>query len=197
MIESICVFCGSSPGSRPEYAQAARQLGLDLVRQGIRLVYGGGRVGLMGQIARAVLDAGGQVTGVIPRQLAERELAMSEVSDLRIVGSMHERKALMAELADGFIALPGGLGTVEELFEALTWAQLGMHHKPCGLLDVGGYFGRLTSFVAHAVEEQFVDPEHQEMLLVDSDAERLLERFRSYRPPSVDKAKRALSLSEI
>ncbi len=197
MIERICVFCGSSPGSRPDYAQAARRLGLALVRQRIRLVYGGGRVGLMGQIARSVLEAGGQVTGVIPRSLAERELAMTEVSDLRIVGSMHERKALMAELADAFVALPGGLGTVEELFEALTWAQLGMHRKPCGLLDVGGYFDRLTSFVAHAVDEQFVDPGHQAMLLVDSDPERLLERFRGYEPPSVDKAKRALSLSEI
>jgi len=136
MIERICVFCGSSPGARPVYARAARELGLALVARKIQLVYGGGRVGLMGELARTVLDAGGGVTGVIPQQLVDRELAFAELEDLRIVASMHERKALMAQLADGFIALPGGLGTVEEFFEVLTWAQLGIHRKPCGLIDV-------------------------------------------------------------
>ncbi len=190
----ICVFCGSSPGAKPAYAEAARRLGLTLVEQGIELVYGGGRIGLMGQIARTVLDAGGKVTGVIPRQLVERELAFTQVSELRVVGSMHERKALMAELADGFIALPGGLGTIEELFEVLTWAQLGFHRRPCGLLDVAGYYSALMDFVDHAVGEQFVDPAHRALLMVDSDPERLVERFRSYEPPTVDKAQWALGL---
>src|SRR5512134_2318019 len=135
-IKRVCVFCGSSSGARSEYGQAAQQLGLVLARQKIELIYGGGRIGLMGQIARTVLEAGGQVIGVIPRPLVERELAFTQVSDLRIVGSMHERKALMADLADGFIALPGVLGTIEEFFEVVTWAQLGIHPKPCGLLNV-------------------------------------------------------------
>lgn len=196
-IKRVCVFCGSSPGARPEYVQAAQQLGLALARQKIELIYGGGRIGLMGQIARTVLDAGGQVIGVIPRPLVERELAFTQVSDLRIVGSMHERKALMADLADAFIALPGGLGTIEEMFEALTWAQLGMHSKPCGLMDVAGYYRRLMSFIDHAVEEQFLEPEHRAMLLIDADPERLLQRFQEYQPPTVDKAKWALSRGVI
>jgi uncharacterized protein (TIGR00730 family) len=197
MIERICVFCGSSPGARPVYALAARELGLALVARKIRLVYGGGRVGLMGELARSVLAADGGVTGVIPQQLADRELAFTELPDLRIVSSMHERKALMAELADGFIALPGGLGTVEEFFEVLTWAQLGIHRKPCGLIDVDGYYRSLAAFIDHAVEERFVGPEERAMLLVDSSPERLLQRFEDYQPPALDKAKRALSQSVI
>jgi uncharacterized protein (TIGR00730 family) len=196
-IGRICVFCGSSSGASPKYARAARQLGLALVGRNIQLVYGGGRVGLMGQLARAVTEAGGTVIGVIPRQLVERELAFTQASDLRIVDSMHERKSLMADLADGFIALPGGLGTVEELFEILTWAQLGMHGRPCGIVDVDDYFRRLTDFVDYAVEQRFVEPQHRDMLLVDSDPVRLLERFEEYRPPNVDKAKWALSMEAI
>jgi uncharacterized protein (TIGR00730 family) len=190
----ICVFCGSSPGAKPEYGEAARQLGLALVERGIELVYGGGRIGLMGQIARTVLEAGGKVIGVIPRQLVERELAFTQASELRVVGSMHERKALMAELADGFIALPGGLGTIEELFEVLTWAQLGIHRRPCGLLDVAGYYRPLMEFVDHAVQEQFVDAAHRALLLIDADPTRLLERFQTYEPPAVDKAQWALNM---
>jgi uncharacterized protein (TIGR00730 family) len=197
MIERVCVFCGSSPGTRPEYVQAARALGSVLAARGLALVYGGGRVGLMGELARAVLQAGGRVTGVIPRPLVERELACREVSDLRVVGSMHERKALMAELADAFVALPGGLGTIEELFEALTWAQLGIHAKPCGLLDVAGYYGSLIAFLSNTVAEGFVAPEHRDALLVDSDPERLLDRFAEYRPVTLDKARRALDQSVL
>jgi uncharacterized protein (TIGR00730 family) len=196
-IARICVFCGSSPGADPEYARAARQLGLALVERKIQLVYGGGRIGLMGRLARTVMDAGGSVVGVIPRQLVERELAFKQVSELRVVGSMHERKALMAELADGFIALPGGLGTIEELFEVLTWAQLGMHSRPCGLIDVAGYYRRLMDFVDHAVEQRFVESQHRDMLLVDTDPARLLGRFKEYQPPIVDKAKWALSMGAI
>jgi hypothetical protein len=177
-VQRICVFCGSSPGGRPEYVAAAQGLARALAGRGLGLVYGGGAVGLMGVLARATLAAGGKVTGVIPRDL----------TDLRVVGSMHERKALMAGLADAFIALPGGLGTLEEFFEVFTWAQLGMHRKPCGLLDVGGYYRRLVDFLDHAVDEQFVRPEHRAMLLVEEDVAALLDRLAAYQPPDVDKA---------
>jgi uncharacterized protein (TIGR00730 family) len=197
LLQRICVFCGSSPGVRPDYAAAARGLGQALVRRGIGLVYGGGRVGLMGELARTVLDGGGTVVGVIPRQLADKELAFTRVTDLRVVGSMHERKAVMAELADAFIALPGGWGTAEEFFEVLTWAQLGIHRKPCGLLGAAGFFRPLVAFLDHAVEEGFVGREDRAMLLDDTDPERLLDRFAEYRPPVVDKAGRALNQSAI
>ncbi|MEN4099329.1 MAG: TIGR00730 family Rossman fold protein, partial [Anaerolineaceae bacterium] len=155
-MKRICVFCGSSPGARPEYLDAAAALGQALARRGLGLVYGGGRLGLMGAIARAALAAGGEVTGVIPRGLVEREVGFTELNDLRVVESMHERKALMIELSDGFIALPGGLGTIEEFFEALTWGQLGLHQKPCGLLNVSGYFDHLVAFLDNVRAEQFV-----------------------------------------
>jgi uncharacterized protein (TIGR00730 family) len=184
----ICVFCGSSPGARPEYRTAARTLARALARRGIGLVYGGSRVGVMYELAAATLEAGGQVTGVIPRDLVEREVAFTELSDLRVVGSMHERKGLMAELADGFIALPGGLGTLEELLEILTWAQLGLHKKPCGLLNVCDYFDGLVTFLHHAAEERFIRPEHLGMLLVAEDVEVLLDGFAAYQAPQVDKA---------
>jgi uncharacterized protein (TIGR00730 family) len=187
-MQRICVFCGSSPGARPEYREAARTLARALARRGIGLVYGGSRVGVMYELAAAALEAGGQVTGVIPRDLVAREVAFTELRDLRIVDSMHERKALMAELADGFIALPGGLGTLEELLEILTWAQLGLHKKPCGLLNICDYFDGLVRFLRHAAEERFVQPAHLGMLLVEEDAERLLDGFSSYRAPQVDKA---------
>lgn len=183
----VCVFCGSSPGAGPAYAEAAGRLGRALASAGIGLVYGGAHVGLMGVLADAALAAGGHVTGVIPRGLVEREIAHRELSEQHVVGSMHERKALMAELAGGFIALPGGMGTMEELFEILTWAQLGMHRKPCGLLDVGGYFAHLFGFLDHMVAERFLRPEYRAMLLVDDDPARLLAALGRYQPPAVEK----------
>lgn len=195
-MKRICVFCGSSPGSRPEYLRAAHELGNALVRRNVGLVYGGGRVGMMAEIARTVIKGGGKVTGVIPRDLVERGIALTELPDLRVVGSMHERKALMAELSDGFIALPGGLGTIEEFFEVVTWTQLDIHAKPCGLLNVKNYYGTLMDFLDHAVSENFVEPEHRTMILVDEDPESLLRKLESYRPPLIDKAKWALGLSK-
>jgi uncharacterized protein (TIGR00730 family) len=186
-MRSLCVFCGSSPGARPGYAATARLLGALLARRAVRLVYGGARVGLMRELADAVLHAGGEVTGVIPESLRAREVAHTDLRDLRIVGSMHERKALMSDLADGFLAIPGGAGTLEEFFEVWTWAQLGIHRKPCGLLNVHGYFDGLLTFLDHAVSERFLRLEHRAMVLVDHDAERLLERFIAYRAPEVEK----------
>jgi len=195
-MKRICVFCGSSPGARPEYVEAARQLGHTLASKGIGLVYGGAKVGTMGQIASAALEAGGEVIGVIPEQLAEKEVAFTELTNLQVVGSMHERKARMVALSDGFIALPGGFGTFEEFFEALTWAQLGLHHKPCGFLNVCSYYDKLIAFLDHAVEQQFVKSEYRAMVLVDKDPERLLEKFAAYQPPEVDKATWILTLNE-
>jgi uncharacterized protein (TIGR00730 family) len=178
------VFTGSSPGAHPDYAQAAQELGRALVDHGFRLVYGGARAGLMGTVADAALDAGGDVVGVIPRALVDREIAHTGVADLRVVGSMHERKALMAELADAFVALPGGMGTLEELFEIYTWTQLGLLSKPVGLLDVRSYYDKLVAFLDHTVEERFVTAEHREMLVVEQRAEALLEAFTRWRPPA-------------
>ena len=192
----VCVFCGSSVGARPEYREAARALARALTRRGIGLVYGGARVGVMYEIAATALEAGGEVIGVIPQELVDREVAFTELSDLRIVGSMHERKALMAELSDGFIALPGGLGTIEELLEVLTWAQLGLHKKPCGLLNVCRYFDALMGFLDHAVGQRFIKQEHLGMLLIEEDPEALLARFGRYHSPSVDKTGWALGLAE-
>ena len=183
----LCVFTGSGDGRRPSYRLAAGALGRTLVQRGFDLVYGGARVGLMGAIADAVLDAGGKVTGVIPESLVTREVAHTGLGDLRVVRSMHERKALMAELSDGFIAMPGGWGTLEELFEVLTWAQLGLHTKPCGLLNVDGYFDPLLAFPTHASDEQFVRREHDQWLVVAHRPEELLDRFASFRPPQVRK----------
>ena len=183
-MQRLCVFSGSSPGAHPDYAQAAAGLGRALVAQGIGLVYGGSSTGLMGAIADAALDAGGEVIGVIPHALVEREIAHPGVADLRVVGSMHERKAMMAELADGFVALPGGMGTLEELFEVYTWTQLGLYAKPLGLLDVRGYYTRLVAFLDHAVAEQFLTVENREMLVVEHRAEALIEAFRRWRPPA-------------
>jgi uncharacterized protein (TIGR00730 family) len=183
----ICVFCGSSMGRKRVYAQTAASLGALLARHGIALVYGGGSIGLMGVIADTLLAAGGHVIGVIPRALATRELLHTGLPDLRVVGSMHERKALMAELADAFVALPGGIGTFEEFLEVLTWAQLGMHRKPCGLLNVEGYFDSLMTFLDHAVSEGFFRPEHRRLVLDADDPERLIERLASYRPPVLER----------
>jgi len=183
-VTRICVYCGSSVGARPTYAAAARELGRVLAGRGIGLVFGGGHVGLMGVLADTMLAAGADVIGVIPEALVARELAHQGVSDMRVVATMHERKALMADLADGFIALPGGLGTLEELFEALTWAQLGLHAKPCGLLDVGGFFDDLARFLDRVVEDGFVRPESRARLVVDNDPARLVERLAAPAAPA-------------
>jgi uncharacterized protein (TIGR00730 family) len=186
-IRRLAVFCGSNPGTRPDYIAAAKEFGALLASRGIGIVYGGSSVGLMAALADAALDELGEVTGVIPRMLVEREVANTALSDLRIVDSMHQRKALMADLADGFVALPGGIGTLEEFFEVWTWGQLGMHAKPCGLLNVGGYFDPLLEFLDHAVEEKFVRDVHRSMVIVESDPATLLDRFAEYVPPRVVK----------
>ncbi len=183
----VCVFCGSNAGAKPSYAQGALELGTLLARAGLGLVFGGGRVGLMGKVADAALAAGGEVIGVIPQALVAKELAHRGVTDLRVVGSMHERKALMAELSDAFIALPGGYGTLDEFCEILTWVQLGLQRKPCGVLNVEGYYDELLRFLDHAVEEQFIHPAHREMLIADGDPSRLLARLLAAHVPQVDK----------
>ena len=181
----ICVFCGSSAGARPEYADAARALACALADRGLGLVYGGGSVGLMGVLADAALARGVEIIGVIPRPLASREFAHTGVSDLRLVDSMHERKALMASLVDAFIALPGGLGTFEETLEILTWAQLGIHRKPVGVLNVAGYFDGLLRMLAHAVREGFLRREYFALLQFADAADELLDRFSAWQPPSL------------
>jgi uncharacterized protein (TIGR00730 family) len=173
----VTVFCGSNHGSRPEYVQAARDLALLLVRRGIGLVYGGSSLGLMGELARAALAAGGEVIGVIPRLLVAREVPPAGLADLRVVGSMQERKAVMADLADAFIALPGGIGTLDEFFEMVSWTQLGLQRKPCGLLNVSGYYDRLIAFLDHALEEGFIRPEHRPLIQVGDHPEELLRRL--------------------
>ncbi len=193
-MKRICVFCGSSPGAKPGYSQAAIELGHALLDKNIGLVYGGGNVGLMGQIATAVLEKGGEVIGVIPKALAEKELAFTELDDLRIVGSMHERKALMAELSDGFIALPGGLGTIEEFVEVLTWAQLGIHQKPCGLLNVCQYYEKFSDFLDYVTDQKFLKKNHRDVVLIDDNPRSLLKKFEAYHPPSTDKAAWALRM---
>jgi uncharacterized protein (TIGR00730 family) len=186
-MRSVCVFCGSNSGARPEYADAARGLAAALVRNDLALVYGGGRVGLMGVVADEVLRLGGRAIGVIPRNLVRREVGHTTLTELHVVETMHQRKALMAELSDAFIALPGGLGTLEEIFEVWTWAQLGMHRKPLGFLDVGGYYDALMAFLDRAVAERFVHPETRRVAIVERDPEVMFVRFRDYVPPAVEK----------
>ncbi len=186
-IRRVCVFCGSSSGVRPEYAQAAREVGTLLAKESIGLVYGGGKTGLMGVVADAALRAGGEVIGVIPEHLEARELAHTGLSDLRVVESMHERKATMADLADGFIALPGGLGTLEEFFEVATWSQLGIQAKPTGLLNVHGYYDLIVRFLEHAVEEQFLRPEHRALIAVSNELAALLATLRSFTDAAAEK----------
>jgi hypothetical protein len=186
-MQTICVFCGARPGEDPAYADSARRFGAYLADSGRALVYGGGHIGMMGILADAVLAAGGRAIGVIPKNLVEKELAHKGLSELRVVGSMHERKALMAELADGFVALPGGIGTLEELFEIWTWGQLGLHVKPYGLLEVNGFFRPLLGFLDSMVQAGFLRSEHRAMLLVDGDPSRLLDRMASHRPILVPK----------
>lgn len=183
MIRRVCLFTGSSRGARPEYAAAAAAFGEAVATRGLGLVYGGGSIGLMGVAADAALAAGGEVIGVIPRALATAEIAHRRLTELRVVSSMHERKATMASLADAFVALPGGFGTLEELFEVVTWAQLGLHPKPVGLLDVAGYFGPLRAFLAHMVAERFVRPEHHALVLAGATVAEMLEAFDAWTPP--------------
>ncbi|HEY5762278.1 MAG TPA: TIGR00730 family Rossman fold protein [Rhodocyclaceae bacterium] len=186
-MRAITVFCGSATGKRPLYREAAEGIGRLLARRGITLVYGGGDIGLMGRMAEAALQAGGEVIGVIPEALQARELGHPRLTRLEVVDSMHTRKARMAELADGFIALPGGFGTFEEFCEVLTWGQLGFHKKPCGLLDVDGYYAPLQALFGQAESEGFLQPEHRRMVCIDRDAEALLEKMATYQPPDVEK----------
>lgn len=187
-MNSICVYCGSSFGSDPAYKKAASETGRVLAEGGIRVIYGGGKVGLMGTLAKAALAVGGEVIGVIPEALKKKEVALEECSELRVVGSMHERKAMMAELADGFIAMPGGFGTLEELFEALTWLQLGIHAKPCGLLNIGGYYDGLLTFLGRAASDRFIRQEHFDMIQVEKDPKLLVEKMGTFKVPKIDKA---------
>ena len=186
-MKTICVYCGSSPGRRSEYSNAARELATQLVNHDIGLVYGGASVGIMGEIADAVLAAGGKVIGVMPKALVEKEVQHDGLTELLVVDSMHSRKLKMADISDGFIAMPGGLGTLEELFEVLTWAQLGFHQKPCALFNVEGYYDKLAEFLRHAVDEKFVKAVHSEMLLIEQSAEHILEAMMAYQPPTEDK----------
>jgi uncharacterized protein (TIGR00730 family) len=186
----ICVFTGSRHGALPKYANAAKQLAKKLVARRCGLVYGGGNVGLMNVIANTMLELGGHVTGVIPDRLVGKEVAHLGLSDLRVVSSMHERKALMADLSDGFIAMPGGIGTMEEFFEVLSWAQLGIHTKPCALFNVSGYYDQLIQFLDHAVSEDFIKPKHRALMIVERKPEKLLDHFEkiweSYPPKRFD-----------
>ncbi|WP_417669370.1 TIGR00730 family Rossman fold protein [Roseibium sp.] len=186
-MKSICVFCGSSFGSNPIYTHAARDVGHMIAERGITLVYGGAKVGLMGTVADAALDAGGEVIGVLPISLQEKELAHEGLSELHVVGSMHERKALMAERSDAFLALPGGAGTLEELFEVWTWGQLGLHRKPCGFLNTGGFYDKLLSFLDFQTEEGFMKPVMRSMVRAADTPADLLAMFESYQPPATPK----------
>lgn len=187
-MKRVCVFCGANTGSRPALSAAARALGTVAASRGQGVVYGGGNIGLMGAVADAALGAGGEVIGVIPKALVERELAHHGVSELHIVGSMHERKALMADLSDGFVALPGGFGTLDEIFEVLTWAQLGLHGKPCGLLNVEGYFDHLLLFLDRAVADGLLQPQNRAMFVVETDPVALLDRMQQVGRPVLTRA---------
>ncbi len=186
-LNSLCVYCGSSPGEKPEYAKTAHSLGKFLGEHGIRLVYGGGNVGLMGAVADGALEAGGEVVGVIPHALREKELAHSGLTELHSVSSMHERKTMMAELSDAFVALPGGIGTLEEIFEVYTWTQLGFHAKPCAFLNVSGYFDPLFEFLNRMVEQRFLKQEHLECLLTANSFENLVRRISEFEVGAIDK----------
>jgi uncharacterized protein (TIGR00730 family) len=184
-VKSVCVFCGSASGVNPAYPAAARELGAELVRRALHLVYGGGRVGLMGEVATAVTAAGGTVVGIIPHALSAKEIAYADATELIITETMHSRKALMADRADAFLALPGGFGTADELFEILTWAQLGIHRKPVGLLNVNGFFTPLLAWLDHIVNEGLLKPKHRAVLLVSDSIPDLLDRMAAYTPPDV------------
>jgi uncharacterized protein (TIGR00730 family) len=186
-LKRICVFCGSSAGSNPKYKESAVKLGDTLTECGVTLIYGGSNIGLMGEIANAMIRKSGNVIGVIPRVLVEKEVAFTKLQDLRIVDSMHERKALMAKMADGFISMPGGFGTLEETIEMLTWTQLGIHEKPIGLMNIDGYFDRLFDFIDHMVSEGFLAEDFRDMVLMDENPVDLLEKMTKFAPPQVDR----------
>ena len=186
-MKTVCVFCGSSTGGNSKYINAARELGTYLAENELALVYGAGNVGLMGQVAQSALAGGGKVIGVIPEFLVKKEVVYREITDLRIVGSMHERKALMAELSDGFVAMPGGFGTLEETVEVLTWGQLGLHKKPIGLLNIEGYYNRLNEFFAHMVAEEFLRDAHRKMIMIDDNPADLISAMQNFSPPKVKK----------
>ena len=183
----VCVFCGSHTGASPTYVAASQALGRAVAKRGLGLVYGGANIGLMGAVADAALAEGGEVIGVIPESIASKGIAHSKLTQLHTLPTMHERKALMAELSDGFIALPGGYGTLEEFFEVLTWLQLGFHRKPCGLLNVDGFYDSLLKFTEHAVAQKFIRPQHHASLLVDTDPGKLLDAMAAFQPPNVQK----------
>jgi uncharacterized protein (TIGR00730 family) len=186
-VRRVCVYAGSNPGSDPAFAEAARGFAAELSRRGIGLVYGGGKVGLMGVLADTVLEAGGEAIGVMPQALIDREIGHPGLSKLEVVDSMHERKARMAELADAFVAVPGGIGTLEELIEVYTWSQLGIHQKACGVLNVNGYYDHLAAFLDHAVAAGFLRPQHRAVLSVADEPAELLDRLAAYQPPTVGK----------
>jgi len=186
-LSSVCVYCGSSPGVDPGFRSAAASLGRLLARRGLRLVYGGGHVGLMGVVADAALGEGGEVHGVITRALEQKEIAHRGLTMLTVVETMHERKAAMADMADGFLMLPGGFGTLDEFFEAVTWTQLGVHAKPCGALNVNGFFDPLLALLARAAEQRFLIPEHRDLVIVEADPAMMIDRLRSWVPVTVDK----------
>ncbi len=185
-MKRICVFCGSCHGFRPEYGAMAARLGRTMAVRGLGVVYGGGNIGLMGTLADAVLAEHGEVIGVIPQGLVAKELAHRGLSDLRVVSSMHQRKALMADLSDAFIAMPGGYGTLEEFCEAVTWSQLGLHQKPCGLLNVAKYYDPLRALLEHATAEGFIQPAHRSLVLIEEDPDRLIDLLAAYRPAELD-----------
>ena len=187
VMNSVCVFCGSSVGAHSAYHQAARDLGTALARRGLTLVYGGGRVGLMGIMAEAALANSGRVIGIIPDHLEEREVGHAGLTELYVVQSMHERKALMAEKSDAFLALPGGIGTLEEFFEVWTWGQLGLHSKPYGLLNVNGFYGPMVRMIDHMVQQEFLRPAHRDLVLVEEDIDRMLDKLARHHPPPQDK----------
>ncbi|PID58263.1 TIGR00730 family Rossman fold protein [candidate division KSB3 bacterium] len=195
-MKRICVFCGSSSGKKPEYLRTARALADVFLEKGIDLVYGGGNVGMMGEIARMMMDNGGEVIGVMPKFLADKEVGFENVTQFHVVDSMHERKAMMAEFSDAFIALPGGLGTLEEIFEVFTWAQLGIHEKACGFLNVCGYYDLLLSFIDYAIAEGFIKSDYRRIVMVEESPARLLRAFENHRPIHVDKARWALALKQ-
>ncbi|SCY19167.1 TIGR00730 family Rossman fold protein [Desulfoluna spongiiphila] len=195
-MKNICVFCGASPGSNPVYLEAARELGKTMAANDIRLVYGGGSLGMMGTIAKTVKEHGGKVTGVITRHLVDMEVALTDLDDLRVVNTMHERKGLMAELSDGFIALPGGFGTMEEIFEIITWSQLGIHKKPCGFLNVEAYYDKLMDFFNHMAGQSFIEKNYDHIVLMDEKPADLISSLRAYTPVDSDKGKWAKELTE-
>ncbi len=186
-MKRISVFCGSSPGSSPLYVEAAEKLGTQLAKEGITLVYGGSKLGVMGAVANATLQAGGEVIGVIPKMLMDRELAHTKLTELIVVNTMHERKAKMEQLSDGFVVLPGGPGTMEEFFEVYTWAQLGEHQKPIGMINANQFYDKLLAFFEHMIQEEFLKPEYQPMVIVEQNPQDLIQKFRAYKPPLLTK----------